>query len=133
LALYSEYKPIFKKIILYLLITLVPSLAFSYYLAQHHSKDIENQKKVIAQNYANLHAMNIENFLGETIGRLEMLASSIKIQNSNLLNIETILKETQSKDSRFSGFYLASPSGNLLISTNQTSSLVILKHSAGKL
>jgi two-component system, sporulation sensor kinase D len=124
LALYSEYKPIFKKIILYLLITLVPSLAFSYYLAQHHSKDIENQKKVIAQNYANLHAMNIENFLGETIGRLEMLASSIKIQNSNLLNIETILKETQSKDSRFSGFYLASPSGNLLISTNQTSSLV---------
>lgn len=109
---------------LYLLITLVPSLIFGYFIAQHHSKDIENKDKIKAQQHANSHAMNIENFLGETIGRLEMLASSIKIQNSNLLNIEAVLKETQLKDSRFSGFYFANPSGNLLISTNQTTSLV---------
>jgi two-component system, sporulation sensor kinase D len=123
-AITHEIKTILKILILYILLTLVPSVLISYYFADHEVKDNVIQNKSKAQKYANFHALNIENFLGETIGRLEMLASSIKIQHSNLTNIETILKETQAKDSRFSGFYLASSSGDLLISTNPTTTVV---------
>jgi two-component system, sporulation sensor kinase D len=107
-----------KTIIIYILITVIPTLAISYSLAQNEVEEIEHQYKIKAQEYANYHAMNIENFLGETIGRLEMLATALKIQHSNLLNIESILNETQGKDPRFSGLYWVTPNGDLLISTN---------------
>ncbi|WHY01457.1 ATP-binding protein [Neobacillus sp. DY30] len=124
MAINHKIKSISKKLILYILLTIVPSLLISYYFADHQVKDNVIANKSKAQKYANQHAINIENFLGETVGRLEMLASSVKIQNSNLTSIETILKETQAKDSRFSGFYLAGPSGDLLISTNPTTSVI---------
>ncbi|OLS40650.1 hypothetical protein BTR25_08885 [Bacillus sp. MRMR6] len=110
--------------ILYILITIIPTLAISYSLAQNEVEETEQQYKIKAQEYANYHAMNIENFLGETIGRLEMLATALKIHHNNLLNIEQILIETQEKDSRFSGLYWATPSGDLLISTNPTTTQV---------
>jgi two-component system, sporulation sensor kinase D len=113
-----------KTLLIYIMVTLVPSLIISYFFAHQQVKDVENHDKNRAQEFANFHAMNIENFLGETVGRLEMLATSIKLQHSNLINIETILKEMQGKDPRFSGFYWASPSGNLLISTNPTTSVI---------
>ncbi|MEH7273249.1 ATP-binding protein [Neobacillus vireti] len=124
--MFSNYQlqSILKKLLIYIVITLIPSLVISYYFAQHEVKVVEISTKNKAQKYANVHAMNLEKFIGETVGRLEMLASSIKTQHSNLINIETILKETQAKDLRFSGFYFASSTGNLLISTNPTSSLV---------
>jgi two-component system, sporulation sensor kinase D len=123
-AINHKIKTISKKFILYILLTLVPSVLISYYFADHQVKDMMIQNKNKAQKYANTHAINIENFLGETVGRLEMLASSIKIQHSNITNIEMILKETQAKDSRFSGFYLTSSTGDILISTNPITSVI---------
>jgi two-component system, sporulation sensor kinase D len=110
-------------VIIYLLITLIPSLAISYFIAMYQEKSFERQYKIKAQWYANFHAMNIENFLGETVGRLEMLATSIKEEPINLVAVEKILKETQRKDPRFSGFYWANASGDLLISTTPTASM----------
>jgi two-component system, sporulation sensor kinase D len=124
LSFFHKLKSSFIKILLYILITIIPTLAISYSLARNEVEGSEHQYKIKAQEYANYHAMNIENFLGETIGRLEMLATALKIQHSNLLNIEQILKETQARDSRFSGLYWATPSGDLLISTNPTTSKV---------
>ncbi|MEC1523696.1 ATP-binding protein [Neobacillus niacini] len=119
-----KIRTISKKLIIYILLTLVPSVLISYYFADHQVKDAMIQNKNRAQKYANTHAINIENFLGETVGRLEMLASSINIQHSNLTNIEAILKDTQAKDSRFSGFYLTNSSGDILISTNPITSII---------
>ncbi|MEH7333923.1 ATP-binding protein [Neobacillus drentensis] len=112
------------KWLIYILLTLIPSLAISSYLAQHQVSVAEREYKAKAQEYANFHAMTIEHFLGETVGRLEMLATSIKVQNNNLNGVEKILRETMGKDPRFSGFYWASTNGDLLISTNETNSLV---------
>lgn len=109
---------------IYIVLTLIPSIAISSYLAQQHVGVSEREYKGKAQEYANFHAMNIEHFLGETVGRLEMLATSIKVQNNNLHDVEKILRETMGKDPRFSGFYWASKNGDLLISTNHTNSSV---------
>lgn len=107
--------------LIYLLLTLVPSIAFSSYLAQYRVNVAEREYKSKAQDYANFHAMNIEHLLGETVGRLEMLATSIKVQNNDLNDVVEILRETMGKDPRFSGFYWASANGNLLIDTNPSS------------
>lgn len=107
-----------KNIFLYLILTLLPAIVISYAQAQHQVKMRESKDKMEAQEIVNFHAMNIENFLGETVGRLEMLATSIKVQKNNLEDLKNILLETAGKDSRFSGFYWATPNGDLLISTN---------------
>ncbi|MFD2445358.1 ATP-binding protein [Bacillus sp. CGMCC 1.16607] len=113
-----------KNLLIYLFITLLPSLTISYILGLSKVDDIERQYNSKAEWYANFHAMNIENFLSETVGRLEMLATSIKVQDKNLDEIEMILQETQSKDSRFSGFYWSNTKGDLLVSSVPSSSLV---------
>jgi two-component system, sporulation sensor kinase D len=102
----------------------VPSLAISNYFAQHKAAIVDDKIQTQANEFANFHAMNIENFLGETVGRLEMLATSLKLHSSNLLNIENILTETEGLDPRFSGFYWANPAGDILITTNPTTTLV---------
>jgi two-component system, sporulation sensor kinase D len=106
------------KLFIYLLITLIPSGLVSTLIADHQERKLVNQYKNKAQWYSNFHAMNIEKLLGETTGRLEMLATSVKVQHNNLNDLEKILKETQGKDTRFSGYYWAKPNGNLLVSTN---------------
>ncbi|WP_160723791.1 ATP-binding protein [Bacillus sp. USDA818B3_A] len=110
---------IHKRAFIYLLIALIPSLAVSMILAHHTVKVVESEYKLKAQEYANFHAMSIENFVGETVGRLEMLSTAINIQPNNLSDVNKILRETKSKDSRFSGFYWANPSGDVILSTNQ--------------
>lgn len=124
MTLGNKLKSISKKLLLYCIVTLLPALAISYLLTLNKVEDVENQYKSKTLWYANFHAMNIDNFLGETIARLDMLATSIKIQHNNLSEIEKILKETHKKDPRFSGFYWANLNGDLIISTNPTSSIL---------
>jgi two-component system, sporulation sensor kinase D len=85
---------------------------------------IENKYKTDAEWYAHYHAMNMENFIGETVSRLEMLSTSIKFQHHNIEEIKEILIKTEAKDPRFSGFYWADVNGDLLISSNPTAKLV---------
>ncbi|MEH7504041.1 ATP-binding protein [Neobacillus drentensis] len=110
-----------KKFLIYLLLTLIPTAALSTVLAKQQVKFLEDQNRNKAEEYANFHTMNIENFLGETVGRLEMLATSIKYQNNNLNKVENLLRETKGKDPRLSGFFWTNTNGDLLISTNTTS------------
>lgn len=103
---------------IYLSLTVIPSLIISSILTKMHMEKIENDYKRSAQWKAGLYANNIENFVDETVGRLEMLATLIKVQHNNVNAIEKIFEETYQKDPRFSGFYWASPEGDLLISSN---------------
>jgi two-component system, sporulation sensor kinase D len=106
------------KFLIYLLLTLIPTVAISSVLAQHQVKVLEYQHKNKAEEYANFHTMNIESFFNETVGRLEVLATSIKFQNTKLTNIENLLREATGKDPRLSGFFWTNSNGDLLISTN---------------
>jgi two-component system, sporulation sensor kinase D len=109
------------KFLIYLLLTIIPTVVISTVITQHHIRSLEDQNLHKAQNLANFHTMNIENLLGETVGRLEMLATSIKYQNNNLKNVENLLRETTGKDPRLSGFFWTNTNGDLLTSTNTTS------------
>ncbi|WHY87239.1 ATP-binding protein [Neobacillus novalis] len=107
-----------KKWFIYLFLTLIPAVVISFILAQHKVSSVETEYKSEAQEFADFHAMNIGNFLGETVGRLEMLSTSIKVQNNNKDELQKILQETEEKDSRFSGFYWSNSNGDLLIGSN---------------
>lgn len=93
-------------------------------LAHQQTQEMETEYRNKAQWYAGFHAKHIENFIGETVGRLDMLATVINIQHNNLNGVEEILKKTQKKDPRFSGFYWANSKGDLLISSNELPSSV---------
>lgn len=77
----------------------------------------ENEHKEEAHRSADLHTKSIDNFIGETSGRLEMLATIIKVHNFSLNHIDEVLKETHKQDDRFSGFYWSNPKGDILISS----------------
>lgn len=115
-----------KNIIIYILITMVPSITFSHFFAQKQFLEAENYYQDKAQWYANFHASNIENLIGETVGRLEMLATVINLQHDDIKSIEQILVDTHKKDPRFSGFYLANPEGDIIYSSNPLPSPVNL-------
>jgi len=115
---------IYKKSFIYLLIALIPSILVSVTTSQHQVRVVNSEYKLRAEKYANFHAMNIEKFVGETVGRLEMLSTSIIVQHDNLQDIDKILRETKGKDPRFSGFYWANTTGDIVISTNKITSPV---------
>ncbi|WP_066363398.1 ATP-binding protein [Neobacillus drentensis] len=112
------------KFLIYLLLTLIPTIAISTVIAQHQVTVLENQNRMKAQEYANFHTKSIENLLGETVGRVEMLATSIKYQKNNLNDVENLLKETTGKDPRLSGFFWTNANGDLLLSTNTNSNKI---------
>jgi two-component system, sporulation sensor kinase D len=115
---------VLKKILIYFIVTVIPSIAISFSFAKQQVQDFENDNKRTAESYAVFHSRNIENFIGETVGRLEMLATVINVQHNNLNDIEKILQDTHKKDPRFSGFYWVNPDGDLIGSSNPLSSQI---------
>ncbi|MFV8828876.1 ATP-binding protein [Alkalihalobacterium sp. APHAB7] len=108
-----------KNVLVYLMITIIPTITISHALALQKIQEIENIYMDMAQSYANLHASQIDRFIGETVSRIDMLATLIEINPDDLSNVEEILKRTREKDVRFSGFYWSNPEGDLLIGTNE--------------
>lgn len=105
--------------LLYLLVTIIPSVIISYYLTQQKITEIEDHYQDKAKWYANFHVQHVDNFIGETIARLDIMSKLIYPQLDDLNVVQNILKETHVEDKRFSGFYLANTSGDLLIGTNE--------------
>ncbi|MEH7121738.1 MULTISPECIES: ATP-binding protein [unclassified Bacillus (in: firmicutes)] len=104
--------------LIYFIFTIVPSLLISFLLTVQKMEFYENEYKEEAHRNAGLHSRSIDNFIGETSGRLEMLATLIKVQQFSFNHIDEVLKETHKQDNRFSGFYWANPKGDILISSN---------------
>ncbi|WP_332692290.1 ATP-binding protein [Halalkalibacter lacteus] len=113
-----------QNLLIYVLITILPAIVISYLLTVQQTRELKQVYTNEAQWYATFHANQIDNFIGETIGRLEMLATFIHIQRKELNQFEHILLSTQEKDIRFSGFYWANPEGDLIIGTNDLPSPV---------
>ncbi|MCJ8009242.1 ATP-binding protein [Lederbergia wuyishanensis] len=107
-----------KKWLIYLMVTLVPSIIISCMLTNQNMENQKSKYKFKAHQSAKIHANNLSNFIGETIGRVEMLATLINTQHDDLNNIYEILKETHEQDDRFSGLYLVDPKGDLVVSSN---------------
>ncbi|MEW9668823.1 ATP-binding protein [Ammoniphilus sp. 3BR4] len=108
----------FNNSLFYLCIVIIPSLLFSYLYIQEQSEKEREKIHREAQRYAGIHAMSIDGFFGETVGRLETMALLVQLHKGNLSHIGYLLEETKGKDPRFSGFYWVSPEGDILISTN---------------
>ncbi len=102
------------------MITLIPSMTISHFIAQQKIQEHDSNYLSEARDYAQLHANDIERFIGETSSRLDMLATLININPNDLYNVKEILMRTHAKDIRFSGFYWANPEGDLVIGTNHS-------------
>lgn len=111
---------------LYLLIVVIPSILITSMYMQFVSERERERIEQLAQGHASNHAMNIDSFVGETIGRLDTMALLINIENAELSRIEQLLKGTHEKDARFSGFYWVSPNGDILLGSNQLAEKVNL-------
>ncbi|WP_066295643.1 ATP-binding protein [Bacillus sp. FJAT-29937] len=107
-----------KIFLIYCIFTIVPSLLISCLLTVQKMEFYENEYKEKAHRSAGLHSKSIDNFIGETSGRLEMLSTLIKVQQFSFNHIDEVLRETHKQDDRFSGFYWANPKGDILISSN---------------
>lgn len=108
-----------KNLFVYLMITIIPTITISHALALQKVQEIESHYLDITEDYAHLHARHIDRFIGETVSRIDMLATLIEINPDDLSNVEEILKRTREKDVRFSGFYWSNPEGDLLVGTNE--------------
>ncbi|WP_461480267.1 ATP-binding protein [Paenibacillus sp. PvR052] len=62
--------------------------------------------------------MYIENFIGETIGRLGSLAVVLNQQEDHDDLLQNVLMETHEKDRRFSGFYWVNTNGEIINASN---------------
>jgi two-component system, sporulation sensor kinase D len=111
---------------LYIIIVIVPILLFSAVYLHVKAKHALSLLESNALSYAGFHAMYIENFFGETIGRLESMAVFLDSQEEKPEVIDKVLGETHNKDPRFSGFYLVNRTGDIINSTNRLSGKVNL-------
>ncbi|WP_134701519.1 ATP-binding protein [Ammoniphilus sp. YIM 78166] len=109
----------FNHLVLYLFIVVIPSIVITSTYMQFVLERERDRIQQSAQVYASHHAMNIDSFIGETIGRLESMALLISLENADPGRIEELLVGTHGKDDRFSGFYWVSPQGDILLGSNQ--------------
>ena len=108
-----------KRIFIYLLITLLPAIVISYVLALQNVQELERDYRNQAHNYASRHVNDLERLIGETLSRLDMLATLTNISSDNLDYVEEILTRTHDKDVRFSGIYWGNIEGDLLVGSNE--------------
>lgn len=105
-------------IFLYILIVILPTIIFGFAYWHFKSKDTYQYLENKAHRYSTFYAMYMESFIGETIGRMESLASVLTNQADSLSQIQSILKKTHWKDPRFAGFYWVSTEGDIVVSSN---------------
>lgn len=118
--MYKKFKLAMNKkgVFLYILIVVLPVCIFSLINLHFKSQNSYSNLEVTAHRYATFHAMYIENFIGETIGRLESLAVVLNQEEGLDHLLENVLKETHEKDRRFSGFYWVNTNGDIINGSN---------------
>lgn len=102
----------------YVLIVIIPMIVFGFAYWHFKSKDTHQFLENKAHRYSTFNAMYLESFIGETIGRLESLATVLTNQDDSLSQIQSILKKTHRMDPRFAGFYWVSTEGDIVVSSN---------------
>ncbi|WP_424768452.1 ATP-binding protein [Paenibacillus sp. sgz302251] len=107
-----------KNVLLYLLLVGLPISLFSFTYLHYKTNSAYSALVEEANKNASLHALYIENFIGETVGRLESLAMILSDQQNNNIFIEDLLKNIHGQDPRFSGFYWVDRDGDILESSN---------------
>ncbi|MDQ0174567.1 PAS domain-containing sensor histidine kinase [Bacillus chungangensis] len=107
-----------KKWLTYIMIVLIPSIVFTlFYGIFRHSFEknkVENEVRWVAS----IHQKQIDQFIGETITSLEVLALTLESNVSNLEDLETTLKNISKKDPRYGGLYFLDAKGNVLLGSN---------------
>ncbi|WP_209809266.1 ATP-binding protein [Ammoniphilus resinae] len=97
---------------------ILPSLLLTQALVFWDKERAKTELYEEAHRAASLHAMYLQSFISETIGRMESLALLITSQNGEMDQIMGIITKVHHQDPRFSGFYWVQPSGEILISSN---------------
>lgn len=106
------------KVFLYVVIVVLPLCLFSFTYLQYRMNAVQDVLEEASSRNTMIHALNIEGFMGSTIGRLESLALMLSYQSDADPAVEELLLATHEKDPRFSGFYWTDVSGEILQSSN---------------
>ncbi|MCQ6563211.1 ATP-binding protein [Paenibacillus mendelii] len=107
-----------RNLFLYLILVLAPLCVFSTIYLPLKTGSAYSALKETAYRTSGFHALYIENFFGETIGRLESAAIYLSSVDSKSQIIDEMLRVTHNMDSRFSGFYWVSAAGDIIQSSN---------------
>jgi two-component system, sporulation sensor kinase D len=108
---------------IYFWIVMVPSiltiLLFYRILLNNEKEDYYQHLEWIAS----IHQNQIDQFIGETITGLNILAFSLEPMLNDLDSVKMILKKTADQDPRYGGMYILDSDGNVITGTND-----LLKH-----
>ncbi|TYP68072.1 ATP-binding protein [Paenibacillus methanolicus] len=104
--------------LLYFLIVLVPMGLFSLTFLQVKTNSAYDELGDTARQLSGVHALYVESFFSETIGRMESLSIYLSGEPENSELMERMLAATHQVDQRFSGFYIADANGDIVSSSN---------------
>lgn len=104
--------------LLYFLIVLVPIGLFSWAFLHMKTNSAYDELGDAARQLSGVHALYVESFFSETIGRMESLSIYLSGEAEDSELTERMLAATHQVDPRFSGFYIANEKGDIISSSN---------------
>ncbi|MFD0868565.1 hypothetical protein [Paenibacillus residui] len=105
-----------KNMLIYFFVVIIPVLASSYQYYSVITGKIEGRLSDKVMKEAVQNSLYIENFMVETVGRIETLALTISAKD-NPAWIQEMLSKMHQLDPRFSGFIWASDTGQIRLSS----------------
>ncbi|MFB9325092.1 ATP-binding protein [Paenibacillus aurantiacus] len=104
--------------LLYFLIVLVPFGLFSWAFLHMKTNSAYDELRDKARQLSGVHALYVESFFSETIGRMESLSIYLSGEAEDGGLTQRMLVATHRVDPRFSGFYIANEKGSIVCSSN---------------
>ncbi|MGE6631139.1 ATP-binding protein [Bacillus sp. NPDC077027] len=123
----STLNGIWKKIRLYLILVLIPTLIISYFIYDKETEKIDLKNKQTASLMLNIHKNQMNYLISETEARLTSLAMGFD-QPLDTERVQTILEKIFKKEPRFSGLYLLDKDGDVTASTTPLKEKINLSH-----
>lgn len=112
----SILKGFWKKIRLYLILVMLPTLIISYFIYEKETDKIDLKNKQTATLMLNIHKNQMNYLISETEARLTSLAMGFD-QPLETKNVQHILEKIYKQEPRFSGLYLLNKTGDVTAST----------------
>lgn len=112
----SILKGFWKKIRLYLILVMIPTLIISYFIYEKETEKIDLKNKQTATLMLNIHKNQMNYLISETEARLTSLAMGFD-QPLETKKVKNILEKIYKQEPRFSGLYLLDKKGNVTVST----------------
>jgi two-component system, sporulation sensor kinase D len=107
-----------RNLLLYIFMVVIPTIAISLYSAFFLLKEDELKRRAEAQWVASIHQESWDQFIGETMTSMEIISLAAVTSIDTPKKMESLLKRTHQKDSRYGGLYLLNKNGTVITGSN---------------